>query len=220
MLAEAMLELGTRAGRDVVCLLTDMDQPLGHAVGQRARDPRGDRARSAAKGRPTSRSSSSTACARLLALSDLGVDEAEGATARRGSDRRRDRRRRVRALDPRPGRRPDVGRAAATRAVSRARSTRRGTGVVTRLGAIAVGIGRASTLGAGGATKDDTIDHAVGVRLPRASGATGRRGRGCSPRCTRATRRRAAEAVDADAGARTSSATRQPPSRADRARRR
>ncbi|MFL5629847.1 MAG: thymidine phosphorylase, partial [Gemmatimonadaceae bacterium] len=32
-LAEAMLELGRRAGRDVVCVLTDMDQPLGHAVG-------------------------------------------------------------------------------------------------------------------------------------------------------------------------------------------
>src|SRR3989454_6566295 len=32
-LAEAMLELGRRAGREVVCLLTDMDQPLGHAVG-------------------------------------------------------------------------------------------------------------------------------------------------------------------------------------------
>ncbi|MBA2361737.1 MAG: thymidine phosphorylase, partial [Actinobacteria bacterium] len=32
-LAEAMLELGRRAGRRVVCELTDMEQPLGHAVG-------------------------------------------------------------------------------------------------------------------------------------------------------------------------------------------
>src|SRR5207248_2973691 len=32
-LAEAMLALGERAGRTVVCLLTDMDQPLGEAVG-------------------------------------------------------------------------------------------------------------------------------------------------------------------------------------------
>ena len=32
-LAEAMLELGRRADREVVCLITDMDQPLGHAVG-------------------------------------------------------------------------------------------------------------------------------------------------------------------------------------------
>ena len=32
-LAEAMLALGEHAGREVVCLLTDMDQPLGAAVG-------------------------------------------------------------------------------------------------------------------------------------------------------------------------------------------
>src|SRR5437588_302304 len=33
ILAETMLDLGRRAGRQVVCLLTDMDQPLGAAVG-------------------------------------------------------------------------------------------------------------------------------------------------------------------------------------------
>src|SRR5688500_403471 len=32
-LAETMLELGRRAGRETVCVLTDMDQPLGRAVG-------------------------------------------------------------------------------------------------------------------------------------------------------------------------------------------
>src|SRR6059058_3600590 len=32
VLAEAMIALGTRAKRDVVCVLTDMDQPLGRAV--------------------------------------------------------------------------------------------------------------------------------------------------------------------------------------------
>ncbi len=32
-LAEMMLALGQHADRDVVCLLTDMDQPLGAAVG-------------------------------------------------------------------------------------------------------------------------------------------------------------------------------------------
>jgi pyrimidine-nucleoside phosphorylase len=32
-LAETMRELGSRAGRRVACLLTDMDQPLGQAVG-------------------------------------------------------------------------------------------------------------------------------------------------------------------------------------------
>jgi pyrimidine-nucleoside phosphorylase len=33
ILAEQMVDLGKRAGREVVCLLTDMDQPLGAAVG-------------------------------------------------------------------------------------------------------------------------------------------------------------------------------------------
>ena len=33
ILAEQMVDLGRRAGREVVCLLTDMDQPLGSAVG-------------------------------------------------------------------------------------------------------------------------------------------------------------------------------------------
>ena len=33
VLAEAMIDLGRSAGRDVVCELTDMDQPLGRAVG-------------------------------------------------------------------------------------------------------------------------------------------------------------------------------------------
>src|ERR1700693_3885313 len=33
VLGETMLALGNRAGRDVVCVLTDMEQPLGFAVG-------------------------------------------------------------------------------------------------------------------------------------------------------------------------------------------
>src|SRR6187399_3677666 len=33
ILAEQMVDLGRRAEREVVCLLTDMDQPLGNAVG-------------------------------------------------------------------------------------------------------------------------------------------------------------------------------------------
>ena len=33
ILAEQMVDLGRRAEREVVCLLTDMDQPLGRAVG-------------------------------------------------------------------------------------------------------------------------------------------------------------------------------------------
>ena len=77
MLAETMIELGRRAGRETVCLLTDMDQPLGRAVGnalevREALDTvRGD-------GPPDFTELVLDACAHLLALSDLGVDEAEG----------------------------------------------------------------------------------------------------------------------------------------------
>ena len=78
VLAEAMIALGQHAGRDVICVLTDMDQPLGRAVGQRARGARGDRDGPRRRACPTSRSSCSALLAHLLALSDLGVDLAEG----------------------------------------------------------------------------------------------------------------------------------------------
>ena len=42
-LAETMIALGRDAGRDVVCELTDMDQPLGAGGRQRARGARGGR---------------------------------------------------------------------------------------------------------------------------------------------------------------------------------
>src|SRR5581483_3517171 len=58
-LAEAMLSLGEQAGRTVVCLLTDMDQPLGAVRG---------------RGPADFTELVLDASARLLALSDLGVD--------------------------------------------------------------------------------------------------------------------------------------------------
>ncbi len=111
-LAQAMLDLGEQAGRQVVCLLTDMDQPLGAAVGNsleiaEARDTvRGE-------GPPDFTELVLDACARLLSLSDLGIDEDEGRTARRGGRRRRLGARRLRTLGPSAGRRSRSGRAAA-----------------------------------------------------------------------------------------------------------
>ena len=74
-LAEAMLALGEQAGREVVCLLTDMDQPLGAAVGN-ALEVIEARATVRGEGPPDFTELVLDACARLLALSDLGVTSA------------------------------------------------------------------------------------------------------------------------------------------------
>src|ERR687888_1204938 len=76
-LAETMIELGRRAGREVVCLLTDMDQPLGRAVGN-ALEIREALETLRGEGPSDFTELVLDATARLLALSDLGVDEAEG----------------------------------------------------------------------------------------------------------------------------------------------
>src|SRR5712692_1369220 len=77
ILAETMLDLGRRAGLEVVCLLTDMDQPLGCAVGN-ALELREAVATIRGEGRPDFTELVLDACARLLALSDLGVEVAAG----------------------------------------------------------------------------------------------------------------------------------------------
>jgi len=158
-LAETMIALGREAGRTVVCLLTDMDQPLGAAVGN-ALEVREALATVRGQGPPDFTELVIDACAKLLALSDLGIDEAEG-------------RRRAEAA---------VSDGTAEAAWNRWIAAQGGTadesalpsapvvrevaapadGVVTRLGAIAIG-NAALHLGAGRRTKDDSIDHAVGV---------------------------------------------------------
>jgi pyrimidine-nucleoside phosphorylase len=158
-LAEAMLELGRRAGREVVCLLTDMDQPLGRAVGN-ALEIREAIATLRGEGPPDFTELVLAACARLLALSDLGVEEAEArerarATMADGSA--------VAAYErwiSAQGGDPDeatLPEAPVIRPVEAGQD-----GVVTRLDAIAVGQA-AVRLGAGRRTKADEIDHAVGI---------------------------------------------------------
>src|SRR5687768_10559075 len=77
ILAEQMVDLGRRAGREVVCLLTDMDQPLGAAVGH-ALEVREAVETISAEGPPDFSELVLDACARLLSLSDLGVDLEQG----------------------------------------------------------------------------------------------------------------------------------------------
>jgi pyrimidine-nucleoside phosphorylase len=166
VLAETMIELGRRAGRETVCLLTDMDQPLGAAVGN-ALEVREARATVRGEGPPDFTELVLDACARMLALSDLGIDEAEGrrraeAAVADGSAEALWRRW-IEAQGGDPDERtlptaPIVRTVAAPRA-----------GTVASLGAI--GIGNAAVhLGAGRRTKDDPIDHAVGVVCLRKRG--------------------------------------------------
>ena len=163
ILAEAMLDLGKRAGRDVVCLLTDMDQPLGHAVGN-ALEIREAMATLRGEGPTDFTELVLTACSRLLALSDLGIDEAEGrqraeATLSDGSATAAYERW-IRAQ----GGDPSEERLAKASVVAQVEAP--GSGYVTRLGAVQVGLA-ALHLGAGRRTKEDTIDHSVGVLCRR-----------------------------------------------------
>src|SRR5438067_4211967 len=76
-LAEVMIDLGRRAGREVVAVISAMDEPLGHAVGN-ALEVRDAIATRRGEGPPDFVELVTEASARLLALSDLGVtyDEA------------------------------------------------------------------------------------------------------------------------------------------------
>ena len=166
VLAEAMLELGRAPGaRSSACSPTWTSRS-GNAVGnaleiaRRIATLRGE-------GPPDFTELVLAASAHLLALSDLGVDEAQGrARAERAIDDGSAAG--VRALDPRAGRRPDARtRCRSAPVVAQVAAPR--DGFVARLGAIRVGVA-ALQLGAGRRTKEDAIDHAVGVVCLRKRG--------------------------------------------------
>jgi pyrimidine-nucleoside phosphorylase len=158
-LAEAMLELGRHAGREVACLLTDMDQPLGRTVGN-ALEVREALETIRGEGAPDFTELVLDASAQLLALSDLRVDEAEGrgraeeAIANGSATAIYERWIRAQGGDPDESALPG---APVVRGVTAPRD-----GVVARCGAIAIGLA-ALHLGAGRRVKDDSIDHAVGI---------------------------------------------------------
>ena len=159
VLAETMLALGERAGRRVVCLLTDMDQPLGRAVGN-ALEVREARACICGNGPSDLAELVLDASAHLLALSDLDVDRsearrlAEQAVADGSALGAYERWVRAQGGDPDEGALP---RAPVVREVVAPRA-----GYVRQLAALPVG-GAALHLRAGRGEKDAPIDHAVGV---------------------------------------------------------
>jgi pyrimidine-nucleoside phosphorylase len=165
-LAREMLALGEQAGMDVVCVLTDMDQPLGHAVGN-ALEVREAWKMLGGGGPPDLRELVLDAAAHLLALSDLGVDGAEGrrrAEAALGDGSALatyERWVRAQGGDPDPARLPT---APVVRTVAAPES-----GYVRELSAREVAA-TAMGLGAGRARAGEPIDHAVGVVCLRKRG--------------------------------------------------
>jgi pyrimidine-nucleoside phosphorylase len=165
-LAQSMLDLGTRAGREVACMLTDMDQPLGHAVGN-ALEIRETIETLRGEGPPDFTELVLSACAHLLAFSDLGVDEATGreraAAALEDGSALATYERWIRAQGGNPAE-DALPTAPVVRQIAAPRD-----GFVGGLGAIDVGMA-ALRLGAGRRTKDEDIDHAVGVRCLKKRG--------------------------------------------------
>jgi pyrimidine-nucleoside phosphorylase len=158
-LAETMLALGQEAGREVVCLLTDMDQPLGAAVGN-ALEVREALETVRGNGPADFTELVLDACAQLLALSDLGIDIDEGrrrAEAAVGDGSAEATWRRWLVAQGGTDDESALERAPIVREVVADRD-----GVVASLGAVKIG-NAALHLGAGRRTKADEIDHAVGV---------------------------------------------------------
>ena len=165
-LAQEMRALGERAGMDVVCVLTDMDQPLGRAVGN-ALEVREAWETVSGGGPEDTRELVVDAAAQLLALSDLGIDEDEGrrraeaALADGTALATYDRWVRAQGGDPDPARlpvAPVVHQVAAP-----------ASGYVHELGAREVAV-TAMELGAGREVAGEPIDHAVGVVCLRKRG--------------------------------------------------
>jgi pyrimidine-nucleoside phosphorylase len=158
-LAEAMRELGVRACREVVCELTDMDQPLGQAVGN-ALEIREAVATLQGEGPPDLVELVLGAAAHLLALSDLGVDArdgramAEAAIADGSALALYERWIRAQGGDP--------GLDALPQAPVVKPVLAQEAGHVQRIATTAIGEA-ALGLGAGRLRKEDDIDHAVGI---------------------------------------------------------
>jgi len=168
ILAEQMVDLGRREGREVVCVLTDMDQPLGAAVGN-ALEVREAVDTISAEGPPDLSELVLDASARLLSLSDLGVSLEEGREraqqAMTDGSARETYERWIRAQ----GGDPDLDALPRAPFVTEVRAPR--AGIVTRVAALPIGIASLE-LGGGRRQKDDTIDHSVGVVCSAKRGQT------------------------------------------------
>ncbi len=168
ILAEQMVDLGHRAGREVVCLLTDMDQPLGEAVGN-ALEVREAVATITGDGPDDFSELVLEACARLLALSDLGVDHHEGRRLAENAVTGGSALQAYEHWITAQGGDPDLSSLPSAPVLEEVSAGR--DGVVTGLGALAVGVA-ALELGAGRRRKEDSVDHSVGIVCRAKTGST------------------------------------------------
>ena len=158
-LAEVMIDLGRRAGREVVAVISAMDEPLGHAVGN-ALEIREAIATLRGEGPPDFVQLVLEASTQLLALSDLGVarDEARARIEQALADGSA-----LAAYErwiAAQGGNPDEAALPTAPVIREVRAPQ--AGYVRSLGAVRVG-NAALRLGAGRLDKADRIDHAVGV---------------------------------------------------------
>jgi pyrimidine-nucleoside phosphorylase len=158
-LAEAMVDLGREAGRRVVCELTDMDQPLGRAVGN-ALEIREGVETLRGGGPPDLRELVLSAASHLLALSDLGVGHDE---ARRRAEDAIASGRALAAYERwivAQGGDPSLDALPSAPVVREVPAER--DGFVERIATTSIGLASLH-LGAGRVRKDDAIDHSVGI---------------------------------------------------------
>jgi pyrimidine-nucleoside phosphorylase len=159
-LAQMMLELGRHAGREVACVLTDMDQPLGYAVGN-ALEIRETIAMLRGDGPPDFTELVLGESAHLLALSDLEIGGEEGRARAAASVQEGTALAMYERWIAAQGGDPAEAALPTSPVVSEVLAP--ADGYVRGIGATDIGMA-ALRLGAGRQTKDDTIDHAVGIR--------------------------------------------------------
>ena len=159
-LADEMIAIGRGAGREVRVLVTEMSRPLGRAVGNALEidevvDLLGG------GGPEDLRELVLTAASVLLSLSDLDIDEVEGRRRAEAAIADGSALERYRSWIAAQGGDPD---ATLEQAPVQLEVPAPASGVVVELDALTVGLA-AAALGAGRQTKDDEVDHAVGVVL-------------------------------------------------------
>ena len=167
-LARAMVEIGRGAGRRMAALVTDMDGPLGHAIGnalevREAVDTlRGD-----------GPDDFTTLClelaGRMLLLGDKAATAEEGVTRARRALADGAALRVFQQLIAAQGGPPDFDGSGLSEAPVQIAVTAPAGGYVRRVDALALGV-LARDLGAGRATKSDAIDPAVGLVVHRKAG--------------------------------------------------